>query len=68
MGGITDHAFEHLVPKDQTLVCTPRRVLPAALALRGEGTLPPGVRVPEVMWDARSGSLNMSPGLAWQEA
>jgi hypothetical protein len=46
------------------LVCTPRRVLPAALALRDEGTLPPDVRIPEVMWDARSGSLNMPPGLA----
>jgi phenylpropionate dioxygenase-like ring-hydroxylating dioxygenase large terminal subunit len=68
MGGITDHSFEHLVPSDQMVARTRRRVLRAAQALRDNGTLPPGVTNPDVMWRARSGSF-FTPGDAnWQEA
>jgi hypothetical protein len=43
-------------------------VLRAAQALRDNGTPPPGVTNPEVMWRARSGSF-FTPGDAnWQEA
>jgi hypothetical protein len=43
-------------------------VLKAAQALRQEGTLPPGVADPEVMWGARSGSFHTPAGANWQEA
>jgi phenylpropionate dioxygenase-like ring-hydroxylating dioxygenase large terminal subunit len=68
MGAITDHSFEHLVPSDQMVARTRRRVLKAAQALRQEGTLPPGVRDPEAMWGARSGSFHTPVGKDWQEA
>jgi phthalate 4,5-dioxygenase len=68
MGAITDHSFEHLVPSDQMVARTRRRVLKAAQALRQEGTLPPGVRDPEAMWGARSGSFHTPQGKDWQEA
>nr|WP_205964553.1 Rieske 2Fe-2S domain-containing protein [Ramlibacter agri] len=68
MGPITDHAFEHLVPSDQMVVRTRRRVLKAAQALREQGTLPPGVRDPQVMWDARSGSFHTPAAADWQQA
>jgi hypothetical protein len=68
MGGITDHAWEHLVASDQMVARTRRRVLKAALALRQEGTPPPGVRDPEVMWEARSGSFHTPADADWQQA
>jgi len=68
MGPITDHSFEHLVASDQMVARTRRRVLKAALALRQEGTLPPGVVDPEVMWGARSGSFHTPAGVDWQQA
>jgi len=68
MGPITDHAFEHLVPSDQMVARTRRRVLRAAVALRQEGVLPPGISDPEAMWGARSGSFHTAAGVDWQEA
>ncbi|HYF17818.1 MAG TPA: Rieske 2Fe-2S domain-containing protein [Ramlibacter sp.] len=68
MGPITDHSLEHLVPSDQMVVRTRRRVLGAALALRDEGKLPPGLEDPEVMWEARSGSFHTPPDVDWQQA
>jgi hypothetical protein len=68
MGAITDHSFEHLVASDQMVARTRRRVLQAALALRQDGTLPPGVRDPEVMWEARSGAFHTPPEADWQQA
>jgi len=68
MGAITDHSFEHLVPSDQMVARTRRRVLKAAQALRQEGTLPPGVTDPEAMWEARSGSFHTEVGKDWQQA
>jgi phthalate 4,5-dioxygenase oxygenase subunit len=68
MGPITDHAFEHLVPSDQMVARTRRRVLRAALALREQGTPPPGVTNPEVMWRARSGSFHTAAEVDWQTA
>jgi phthalate 4,5-dioxygenase oxygenase subunit len=68
MGPITDHAWEHLVPSDQMVARTRRRVLRAAQALRESGTLPPGVSNPEVMWRARSGSFHTPAEMDWQAA
>ncbi len=68
MGAITDHSFEHLVPSDQMVARTRRRALKAALALRQENKLPPGVADPEVMRDARSGSFHTPDGVDWQQA
>lgn len=68
MGGVTDHSFEHLVPSDQMVVRTRRRVLRAAVALRDDGTPPPGAKDPEVMWGARSGSFHTPAGVDWQVA
>jgi phenylpropionate dioxygenase-like ring-hydroxylating dioxygenase large terminal subunit len=68
MGGITDHSFEHLVPSDQMVVRTRRRVLKAAQALREHGTLPPGVNDPQVLWGARSGSFHTPLEMDWQQA
>ena len=68
MGAITDHSWEHLVPSDQMVARTRRRLLRAALALRDEGTLPPGVEKPEVMWRARSGSFLSAADAHWQQS
>lgn len=68
MGAITDHSFEHLVPSDQMVARTRRRLLQAALALREAGELPPGVQDPQVMWEARSGSFHAEPGVDWMQA
>lgn len=46
MGPITDHSWEHLVPSDIMVARTRRRLLRAAIALRDEGTVPPGVDQP----------------------
>ena len=68
MGGITDHAFEHLVSSDQMIARTRRRVLKAALSLQDEGKLPPGVSNPEAMWRARSGTFHTEAHEDWQVA
>jgi hypothetical protein len=68
MGAITDHSFEHLVPSDQMVARTRRRALKAALALRQDNKLPPGIADPEVMRDARSGSFHTADGIDWQQA
>ncbi len=68
MGAITDHAFEHLVPSDQMIARTRRRLLQAAIALREKGTDPPGAQNPQVMWDARSGAFHAETGVDWLQA
>ena len=68
MGGMTDHAFEHLVSSDQMIARTRRRVLKAALSLQDEGKLPPGVSNPEAMWRARSGTFHTEAHEDWQVA
>jgi phenylpropionate dioxygenase-like ring-hydroxylating dioxygenase large terminal subunit len=68
MGPITDHAFEHLVPSDQMVARTRRRLLHAAQALRDQGASPPGVTNPEVMWRARSGSFHTPADADWTAA
>ena len=68
MGPITDHAFEHLVPSDQMVARTRRRLLQAAIALREHGTPPPGIEQPQVMWEARSGSFHADAGVDWLQA
>jgi phenylpropionate dioxygenase-like ring-hydroxylating dioxygenase large terminal subunit len=68
MGRITDHSHEHLVSSDQMVARTRRRLLKAALELRDNGIIPPGVNDPEVMWDARSGAFETPLSMDWQEA
>ena len=68
MGPITDHAFEHLVPSDQMVARTRRRLLHAAQALRDHGKPPPGALDPQVMWRARSGSFHTPIDADWERA
>jgi phenylpropionate dioxygenase-like ring-hydroxylating dioxygenase large terminal subunit len=68
MGGISDHAFEHLGPSDQMIARTRRRLVRAARALRDAGTSPPGAAEPEVFWRARSGAFHTASGVDWQAA
>jgi len=68
MGPITDHALEHLVASDQMVARTRRRLLKAAQALRDEGSPPPGVMNPEVMWGARSGTFHTPVAADWKVA
>ena len=67
MGPIVDHTIEHLAPSDQMITRTRRRLLMAARALRAKGTLPPGVRDPEVYRGARSGYFVSEGERPWQE-
>jgi phthalate 4,5-dioxygenase oxygenase subunit len=67
MGPIVDHTIEHLAPSDQMITRTRRRLLMAARALRSKGTLPPGVRDPEVYRGARSGYFISEGERPWQE-
>jgi phenylpropionate dioxygenase-like ring-hydroxylating dioxygenase large terminal subunit len=67
MGPIVDHTLEHLAPSDQMITRTRRRLLMAARALRTKGTMPPGVRDPEVYRSARSGYFVSDGERPWQE-
>ncbi len=67
MGPIVDHTIEHLAPSDQMITRTRRRLLMAARALRAKGTMPPGVRDPEVYRGARSGYFVSEGERPWQE-
>ncbi|MGO8918518.1 MAG: Rieske 2Fe-2S domain-containing protein [Stellaceae bacterium] len=68
MGGITDHAHEHLGPGDLMISRTRRRLLRAARALRESGTVPPGVDDPEVCLPVRSGDFLADAAVGWREA
>jgi phthalate 4,5-dioxygenase len=67
MGGISDHAVEHLGPSDRMITRTRRRLLTAARAL-AKGAAPPGVDDPAVFMQARSGYFVTDAGLDWREA
>ena len=57
MGAIVDRSMEHLAASDRMIVMTRRRLLNAVKAFMADGTLPPGVRDPDVYRYARSGSF-----------
>ena len=67
MGGIVDHALEHLAPSDQMITRTRRRLLLAARALRDRGTTPPAVDDPAVYLGIRSGE-RVLPEKDWRAA
>ena len=67
MGGITDHAFEHLGPGDLMIARTRRRALQAARAFAG-GAPAPLVDQPEIYMGARSGYFELPSSVPWQEA
>jgi hypothetical protein len=67
MGPITDHEFEHLVPSDIMVGRTRRRLLRAAIALRDEGTVPPGVDAPAAYASAWGGFTNAEKDVSFDE-
>ena len=68
MGPITDHLFEHLAPSDRMIMATRRRLLQAARGLAKDGTVPPGVDDPEIMYAVRSGDFVTDAKLGWRQA
>jgi phenylpropionate dioxygenase-like ring-hydroxylating dioxygenase large terminal subunit len=68
MGPITDHLFEHLMPSDKMIMATRRRLLKAARAWTKQGTVPPGVDNPEIMYPVRSGDFVTEARLGWRDA
>jgi phenylpropionate dioxygenase-like ring-hydroxylating dioxygenase large terminal subunit len=68
MGPITDHLFEHLAPSDKMIMATRRRLLKAARAFAKDGTLPPGVDNPDIMYPVRSGDFLTDAKLGWRQA
>jgi hypothetical protein len=68
MGPVTDHLFEHLAPSDRMIMATRRRLLKAARALAKDGTVPPGVDDPDLMYPVRSGDFVTDAKLGWREA
>jgi phenylpropionate dioxygenase-like ring-hydroxylating dioxygenase large terminal subunit len=68
MGPITDHLFEHLAPSDKMIMATRRRLLQVARAFAKNGTLPPGVDNPEIMYPVRSGDFVADSRLGWRDA
>jgi phthalate 4,5-dioxygenase len=68
MGGVTDHAFEHLGPGDLMITRTRRRLLKAARALARDGTVPPAVDDPEICAEVRTGDFLADARIGWREA
>jgi phthalate 4,5-dioxygenase len=67
MGPITNHASEHLVPRDIMVARTRRRLLRAAIALRDSGDIPPGVDTPAAYARAWGGFINAEKGVSFDE-
>jgi phenylpropionate dioxygenase-like ring-hydroxylating dioxygenase large terminal subunit len=68
MGPVTDHLFEHLAPSDRMIMATRRRLLKAARAFAKDGTVPPGVDDPAIMYPVRSGDFVADAKLGWRQA
>jgi phthalate 4,5-dioxygenase len=68
MGGIVDHAKEHLAPSDLMIARTRRRLLLTARDLAEKGIVPPGVDDADVYWKARSGSFYADAKTDWLAA
>src|SRR5207244_4118901 len=65
MGPIMDHSMEHLVPSDQMVARTRRRMVKAVQAFASEGRSPPGVDDPQVFARARSGFFLAPQDVPW---
>jgi hypothetical protein len=68
MGPILDHTLEHLVPSDQMIARTRRRLLAAARAFRDKCVPPAGVENVEVFRDARAGYFVSDATSEWRDA
>jgi phthalate 4,5-dioxygenase len=68
MGPITDHLFEHFAPSDRMIMATRRRLLKAARAWAKDGTVPPGIDNPEILYPVRSGDFVTEARLGWRDA
>jgi hypothetical protein len=67
MGPITDHESEHLVPSDIMVARTRLRLRRAAIALRDEGTIPPGVDAPAAYASAWGGFTSAEKDISFEE-
>ena len=68
MGGITDHAWEHLAPSDLMIVRTRRHMAEAARNFVEKGIVPPGVDNPETFMGARGGEFVAPDKLKFTDA
>jgi hypothetical protein len=66
MGPIYKRWEEHLGTSDAMIIRTRRRLIDAAMALRDQGTLPPGAEDPRV-YGVRSGGAVLPRGVSWVE-
>jgi phthalate 4,5-dioxygenase len=64
MGTVVDRSGEHLGSTDSMIIRVRRRLLEAARALAGHGTVPPGVDSAEV-YSRRSGGIILKRGADW---
>jgi phthalate 4,5-dioxygenase oxygenase subunit len=67
MGGITNHAWEHLAPSDQMITTTRKRLVRAAKALAQNGTPPPASDAPEAYALAHGGYFIADDTRQWPE-
>jgi phthalate 4,5-dioxygenase len=67
MGTIYDRTHEHLGTSDSMVIRVRRALIRAALALRDEGVVPPGVDRPDV-YAQRSGGVVLPRSVDWFEA
>jgi hypothetical protein len=67
MGTIYNRSQEHLGTSDAMVIRTRRRLINAAVALRDEGVLPPGIEKPS-MYEVRSGGAILPVAADWLDA
>jgi phenylpropionate dioxygenase-like ring-hydroxylating dioxygenase large terminal subunit len=67
MGPIVDHSLEHLVPSDQMVAKTRRRMVKALQRFVEDGAAPPGVDDPEAFAAARSGFFLADADAQWPD-
>ncbi len=67
MGLITDHTWENPAPSDRMIIRTRRRLINAAVALRDNGTLPPGCQDPALYAQMRGGYFLAPESRPWPE-
>jgi nitrite reductase/ring-hydroxylating ferredoxin subunit len=65
MGPIADRTREHLGTSDRMIMLTRRRLMRAALALKEQGAVPPGVEDGEVYRFTRAGYVVLPKGRDW---
>ena len=66
-GALYDRSAEHLASSDAIVIRVRRRLLTAAVALRDQGAVPPGVDDPE-LFGARAGGVYLPADADWLEA